>query len=71
MDIFVCMTDTLCCTPKTNTTLLINYVTIKSNEKSIYCRSLLQSVKKYQEPGKVRNKCKKLEGKRNRKIHQT
>ena len=29
MDIFICMTDSLCCTPETNITLYINYTSIK------------------------------------------
>ena len=26
---YVCITESLCCTPETNTTLLINYISIK------------------------------------------
>ena len=33
MDMCMCMTDSLCCTPETNTTLLVNYTPIKLKKK--------------------------------------
>ena len=33
MDINTCMTDSLCCTPETNTTVYINYTPLKLNLK--------------------------------------
>ena len=31
--IFTCMTDSICCTPETNTTLKVNYTPIKFKKK--------------------------------------
>ena len=33
--IYVCITESLCCTPETNTTLLINYTSIKNNNNKM------------------------------------
>ena len=33
MDRFICITNSLCCIPETNTILLINYTPIKLNSK--------------------------------------
>ena len=33
MDIFTCMTDSICYTPETNTTLKVNYTPIKFKKK--------------------------------------
>ena len=33
MDICICITDSFCCTPETNTTLSVNYTPIKFNLK--------------------------------------
>ena len=40
VDICICITDSLCCTPETNTTLKINYTPIK-RKKFVVIKGLL------------------------------
>ena len=45
MDIFICMTDSLCCTLEINTALQINYTPIKLNFKKWKKKTSLEKKK--------------------------
>ena len=34
----MCITESLCCIPQTNTTLLVNYTPIKNKHKKLKCK---------------------------------
>ena len=45
MDMCMCMTDSLCCTPETNTTLLVNYTPIKLKKKKQILKQITRGKK--------------------------
>ena len=47
MDIFTCMTDSICYTPETNTTLKVNYTPIKFKKKKREERERLRAESKH------------------------
>ena len=42
MDICICITDPLCCTPETNTTFYVNYMPIKFLKKEKKKKTMLR-----------------------------
>ena len=39
-NIYICITESLCCTPETNTTLQINYTSIKKKKKEAFTEAV-------------------------------